>query len=189
MSSAPLELTLCICGQLPTAPVHSQPSGHKYTADRWLGAGRDDQSIDRGRRPGHYTVSDYRVISIPAPAPGVDVVAVVPTPSQWRVQCLQAQLITSAVIANRVPHLIIKDQLGNYVYNFPAPTNQVASSTMQYSAGTTTVAAQFDNASVLVLPFPVKLLQGWSVGFLTTALQAADQWSNAALYVKEWLEF
>jgi hypothetical protein len=113
----------------------------------------------------------------------------VPAQARWRVQALQAQLLTGAVAGNRIPHLVITDGQGNSVYNFPAPNNQIAASTVQYSAGTTIVTTNFDNASVLVLPYPVKLLGNWTIASLTTGLLAGDQWSNICLYVKEWLQF
>jgi len=179
---------MCACGQPQTAPVHG-PGGHQYAPIRGVDQIRDDQHADKGRRKGHNAIVDYRVITLPKPAAGADFSAKVPSPARWRVQCLQAQLLTDAVAVNRVPHLVITDGQGNSVYNFPSPSNQVASTTAQYSAGTTVVSTQFDGAVVWVLPYPMKLLQGWTIGSLTTALDPGDQWSNIVLHVKEWLYF
>jgi hypothetical protein len=180
---------LCACGAPESADVHRDPNGHAFRPTRAADQIRDDQYAERNTRPGHYAVADLRVISIPKPGVGADWTATVPATARWRIACLQAQLITSAVAVNRVPHVVLTDGQGHSVYNFPATTNQVASSTVQYSAGTTIVTTQFDNASVLVLPYPVKLLQGWTIGTVTTALDGGDQWSNIFLYVKEWLQF
>lgn len=180
---------LCGCGQPPDAPVHHSADGHKYAPIRGADQRRDDQETERGPRSGHYALAEYRVIQVAQPAAGLDFTATVPAMARWRVQCLQAQLLTSAVVANRVPHLVITDGQGHTMYNFPSPGNQVPSTTFQYSAGTTIVTTQFDGAQVLVLPYPMKLLQGWTIGMLSTALQAGDQWSNIVIHVKEWLQF
>jgi hypothetical protein len=180
---------LCICGAPESSPVHQDASGHAFRPLRAADQIRDDQYAERNTRPGHYAVADYRVVQIPNPAAGADWLATVPATARWRIACLQAQLVTSAVVANRVPHLVITDGQGHSVYNFPAPSNQIASTTVQYSAGTTIVTTQFDNASVLVMPYPVKLLQTWTIGTVTTAKDVGDQWSNIFLYIKEWLQF
>jgi hypothetical protein len=180
---------LCACGAPDTAPVHNDPSGHAFRPVRAADQIRDDQYAERNTRPGHYAVADLRVVQIPNPPAGQDWVATVPATARWRVVCFQAQFVTSATVANRVPHLVVTDGQGHSVYNFPSPNNQVAGATEQYSGGATSVTTQFDNANVLVLPSPVKLLQLWTVGMVTTALQAGDQWNNIFLYVKEWLQF
>lgn len=179
---------LCVCGQPEEAHGYGK-SKHSYIPDRGVPPLRDDQRPKKAPRHGHYALKEYRNITQKAPLPGVDIKATVPGAARWRVQCLQAQLTTSAVVANRVPHLVITDGQGNSLYNFPSSSNQLAGSTVQYSAGTTVVSLSFDSATVMVLPFPVKLLQGWTIGFVTTALDAGDQWSNLALHVKEWLNF
>ena len=189
MSTTSVDLTIvCICGQPQSAPVH-QGGGHKYQAMRGADQTRDDQDARGGRRGGHYALAEYRVIALAQPVAGADWVATVPATAIWRVQCLQAQFTTSAAVQNRVPHLQITDGQGHSVYNFPSPSNQVAGSVLQYSAGTTIVTTQFDNTQVLVLPYPMKLLQNWTIQSLTTGIQAADQWANVVLHVKEWLLF
>jgi hypothetical protein len=189
MSTVNLDLSImCICGQPHNAMVHG-PGGHQYVPMRGADQIRDDQRPEKGTRRGHYALAEYRVLPLPQPAAAADWVATVPATVRWRVQCLQAQLTTSAAIANRVPHLQITDGQGHSMYNFPSPNNQTASSVEQYSAGTTVVTTTFDNANVLVLPYPMKLLPGWTIGTLTTALAAGDQWANIVLHVKEWLQF
>jgi len=150
---------------------------------------RDDQVAERTQRPGHYLLLQQRVVLLPSPAAGVDAVATVPATAQWELISLQAQLVTSAAVANRVPHLVLTDGQGHSLFNFPAANNQLAGVTKQYSGGVADVAADFDNAAALVLPYGLKLLQGWTVGFATTALDVADQWSKFNLLVKEWLSF
>jgi len=189
MSTGAVDLTiLCMCGQ-PASGSNHGPGGHKFTPMRGRDQIRDDQDPERNTRDGHYALREYRTIAIPSPNAGQDWTATIPAVARWRVKCLQAQLVTSAAAFNRVPHLVISDALGNSVFNFPAITNQVASTTVQYSAGVGIVSVQFDNAVVWVLPYETHLLQGWKIGTLTTLLQAGDQWSNIALIVEEWLNW
>lgn len=182
-----MDLILCaICGVGETQH-QGGALGHSWSPAIW--SIRDDQQIEKTARPTHYALKNYRIIPQPQPAAGVDAIAKVPPTNRWRVFSLAATLTTSAAIFDRVPHLIIKDDQGNTVYNFPSFGNQVAGTTGIYSAGLATVAASFDGATQLVLPIDYKLLQNWSIGFATTNLQPADQWTGFALLVKEWLNF
>jgi hypothetical protein len=189
MSTTGIDLTiLCICGQPATSPYHGD-GPHQH---RWLPtvrSPREDQEVKKGNRLGHYSLVDYRIVAAPPPAIGTDPLIAVPGNAVWRVQSLQAQLTTDAVNAARVPHLVIQDSEGRSVFNFPAPGPQPQNLVQQYSAGATVVTVQNDGAVVVVLPSPVKLLQGWKLGFKTTALDAGDQWANVVLYIKEWLYF
>jgi hypothetical protein len=150
---------------------------------------RDDQGIDRSDRPGHYKLIEYRVVTIPAPAAGADPVIVVPANSNWRVESLSTSLVTDAVVANRVPHLVFDDGQGHVLFNTPFANNQIAASTVQYSAGASIVASSFDNAITACYPQHMLLLQGWRARMLTTALDAGDQWSAVTVLVKEWIQF
>lgn len=150
---------------------------------------QDTQSVDRTEREGHYAILQHRIVTLANPAAGVDAIATVPALSRWEVQNLGGLLTTDAVVANRVPHLIVDDGQAHQVYNFPSPNNQVAGAAIQYAAGVGVVAASFDNATMLVLPYPLHLSQGWRVGFKTTALDPGDQWSGFALLVHEWVNY
>lgn len=189
MSSMAINLTvLCVCGQPANAAIHGDGHGqHRYIARP--SPVRDDQEYFSRDRKNHYAVMEYRVTQIAQPAAGVDVLAVCPQPAMWEIHSLQAQLTTDAVVANRTPHLVVMDGVGNYTYNAPAPGAQTATQTWQYSAGSTVVVWSNDSAVVLVLPYPTILLPGWKVGFKTSALDAGDQWSNVVIKVKEWLYF
>lgn len=189
MSTVQVDLTiLCLCGQPASADVH-QGSGHAFKPHRGRDQIRDDQLPLEITRSGHYRINEYRAINIAQPAAGADVVATVPATVVWEVKALQFQLTTSVAVANRIPHLVIKDSLGLPVYNFPAIQNQQAGSVYQYSAGISGVAVAFDNAVTWVLPYVSRLLQNWTIGTLTTGIQAGDQWANVNLLVEEWLSF
>lgn len=150
---------------------------------------QDTQSRERTERPGHYAIVQTRIATFPAPAAGIDAIAVVPSNVRWEVQNLSAILTTSAVVANRVPHVIIDDGQGNQVYNCPPGANQLAATAVQYSAGISNAVAAFDGATVLVLPDVLHLSPGWRIGFKTTALDVGDQWTKFAMLTKEWVNF
>ena len=189
MATLHINLVLCACGQPESAAVHHSDSGHAYAPLRGADQFRDDQEMHKGSRRGHYALAEQRIITLAQPAAGADWSASVPATARWRVNAVQAQFATSAAVANRVPHIVITDGQGHTVYNVPSLTNQVAATTFQYSAGATVVTAFFDSAVVMALPYPLKMLQTWTISSLTTAIQAADQWSNIVLFVKEWLQF
>jgi hypothetical protein len=189
MGTVTLDLSiLCICGQAANAEVH-QGSGHVFKPHRGRDQIRDDQAPQEITRGGHYRVNEYRAIAIPQPAAAADIVATVPATVVWEVKALQFQLTTSAAVANRVPHLVIKDSLGLAIYNFPSIQNQQGGSVYQYSAGISGVAVAFDNAVTWVLPYVSRMLPNWTIGTLTTGLQGGDQWANVNLLVEEWLSF
>ena len=178
----------CDCGKPQWDSAHGA-SGHAFRPRRAPDQMRDDQKAVQGARPGHYALKSYQPILVVAPLVGVDVVAKVPPNTRWRVVSLSATLTTSAVAANRVPHLQVTDGQGNITYDFPASGNQVTGLTYRYSAAAESVQAFFDSAQVMVLPSGLKLLQNWTVGFKTTALDGGDQWSALALHVKVSLDF
>jgi hypothetical protein len=162
--------------------------------DKHVGQGhnfmvRDDQGYDASDRPGHFKVINYRVVTIAAPAAGADPVIVVPANSNWRIEALLATLVTDAVVNNRVPHLIVDDGQGHNLFNVPFANNQVAGSTVIYSAGASIVASSFDNAITACFPQHLLLLQGWRVRMATSLLDAGDQWSATNVLIKEWLQF
>ena len=189
MASQVLELDiLCACGQPKGHPVH-QGAGHAFIPHRGPNHVRDDQIAETVTRPGHSTIKEYRVVTTPTPAVGADLSIQVPQSFRWRVQSLLATLVTAAAGPNRTPHLFIKDSLANTVYNYPAPGPQVGGTTVIYSAAVGVVSASNDNATVLCLPLATHLLERYTIGFITTGIQAGDQWSAMALLVKEWIQY
>jgi hypothetical protein len=172
-------LTCAVCGVSYLKHHHTD---HHFVV-------RDDQATDRTDRPGHYALEQHRVVPLVNPAAGVDAVWTVPAASRWEVLAARAKLTTSATVANRIPHLVLTDDLGNTFYDYPSNNNQVAGTVLSYGIGIGIVAANFDNTITLVLAVTARLNQKWTIGFSTTGLQAGDQWSACALMVHEWLSF
>jgi hypothetical protein len=182
-------ITLCSCGEPAGSPVHG-PHGHQFVPRDISDYLRPTQTYKRGYTEGHYSLEEARIVTVPQPPPGGGVRATVPGGTKWQVWSLRATLTTDAVANNRVPHLQITDgPNGHICMDFPAPQNQVAGTSIAYCAATSSVAVNFDNTTVIVLPVEVELLQGWVIGFSTTALDAGDQWSAMALIVTETLYF
>ncbi len=189
MSSVNIFIEPCSCGHPEDSPVHGA-KGHQYVPASIAEYLRPTQRYKRGYQAGRYSLKESRILTAKKPAAGVDVKASVTAPAKWIVWALRASLTTSAVIANRVPHLQITDgPNGNVVLDFPASNNQTAGSTEVYTASAGGVAAAFDNTNVFVLPSAVEMLQGWTIGFSTTLLDVGDQWTALALMVTETLYF
>jgi len=178
---------VCICG-LPASQHGEGMTNHPPITEGWAQGVRDTQSLRKGLRRGHWEIVEPRVVTIVAPSAGVDVKATVPQNGKWEVWAMYATLTTDATVAARVPHIIIQDpQAQHTVYNVPSLTNQIASTIVKYTGAPAVVNANFDNASLLVLPVDMPLLGNWSIGFLTTALDPGDQWSAMSLLVLETL--
>ena len=171
-----------------------QPAEQHQAEHAWLcqiaAQLRDTQELLRGRRPGHYAIREPRIVYSAVPAAGSDVFLTVPGTTRWKVWGLQATLVTSAAVANRVPHLEIWDPGDVHTaYDVPGLNNQTAGTTVAYSGVPGGTFGFFDNTQVMPLPVEMDLLQGWSIGFETTALQAGDQWTALSMLVTETLYF
>lgn len=122
------------------------------------------------------------------PAAGSDIAVSVPTGARWLMQSFAGQLVTSAAVANRIPHIVISDIGGNQLWNVAAPAAQVASTTVRYSACGGVAVSSNDNATIMPIPDVALNFQGFSFNTLTTGLQAGDQWQNIRISIVEWLE-
>lgn len=129
-----------------------------------------------------------RAVQQANPAAGAEFVVTVPAGARWEVLSINAQLVTSAAVANRQPVFQITDGATHVMHNTQFSGNQAASLTFQYSAAegdSVAVNAPFNQGA---LPHNCFLLQGWTLQSLTTNIQAADQWSAIWLMVQEWSE-
>lgn len=106
------------------------------------------------------------------------------------IQSVTAKLITSAAAANRIPVLVIT--VNGSAIAYPAATAQTASATQFYSwspgvaenvTGGTNIfhTVPFNNGQLVCFNSGLSTL---TVGTQTTAIQAADQWSNISLVVQ-----
>lgn len=123
-----------------------------------------------------------------APAAGADYTRfTVPAKCLDSPFAMQAELITSATVANRVARYTYDDGSNRFA-NIPPATVQAASLDYVYSWGVG-LALQGAVASILKPNTPLPSLQmkaGWRHGIVTDGIQAADQWSNGNAQVMRW---
>jgi len=129
-----------------------------------------------------------RAINQGNPAAGANWSVTVPNGARWLIQSVESRLVTSAAVANRIPHIVITDGAGDELFNSPASAAQAASLTVRYSACGGVQAAVNDGAAIVPIPDVASMLQGWTIGVTTTAIDVADQWSNIWLNLVEWNE-
>ena len=126
-----------------------------------------------------------KLITAPAPAAGADFTLTPPVGVRWRILGGQAQLKTSAAVANRQVLLEVT-RGGVVVFTCPSPSVQAAGLTYAYQLlpGVTqpTLVSTYP-----VLPFPVAVVldETWRLASSTAAIDVADQWSAIALLVEE----
>lgn len=128
-----------------------------------------------------------RAVPVPAPAAGADWIINVPGGVEWFPLSIFATLTTSATVANRDPQLtVVYDGLtvfqGHNIQNITA--SQVKNFTWTHNV-TTPSAAPAGNS--WLYPGPrFNIAQGGTLGTVTVALSAADQWSNITVLVEEY---
>lgn len=140
---------------------------------------------------GSGNIKEYTVAN---PAAGADWTVQFGPTARERIISANAQLLTSAAVANRIVRAQLLDGAGNLVYQ--GPPNQViaAGVTAQVSISPATNQATTDTTSVgIPLPPGPHLTNqtGASVASLKTVtlnLQAGDQWSNIRVLVEEWVD-
>jgi hypothetical protein len=122
------------------------------------------------------------------PAAGAEQLAVVPAGSRWQLMSARLSLIAANAGATRFAHILVDDGAGNILHDVVG-AGQAINTTNIYVAPTGTgPQLANDNTQMLAMPANLTLLQGWRIRTLTTALNAADQWSALTLGVLEWME-
>lgn len=109
--------------------------------------------------------------------------------SRTRVISFNAQLLTSAVVANRIVRVQVKDGSGNIVYQGSPSAVIPASTTAQVTGLVGLNSAVTDPQTVNIALPPIILTgAGTTIGVSTTNLQAGDQWGQQNIYVEQWLD-
>ena len=122
------------------------------------------------------------------PAAGADFTFVSGAGLRNFVVSVTAVLVTSAAVANRIPHLQLLDNNNNICFDVAASSAQAASLTVRYS-WTPGVQPAFNDASALApLPETLILAPSWKLRTVTTAIQGADQLSLIVVAVQQLLE-
>ncbi len=121
------------------------------------------------------------------PGAGADWNTVVLNNALWELLYFNATFVTGAAVANRLPQLTIGN--GATVSYTAPPANTVpASTTANVSGSQMTTAFLADLTDVmLVIPPRNLLITPGQISFVTKNIQAADQWSNIRLTVRQWV--
>ena len=98
-----------------------------------------------------------------------------PGATRWRVRAVYYQIFTSAVAANRVPSLTVRDQNGATVARVAASTTIPAATFSEITFAAGVGIAPFGSVSVITVPIPELILSpGWSVEIDTIAADGGD---------------
>jgi hypothetical protein len=127
-------------------------------------------------------------VNVANPAAGADWTFTASAAVRFRVVSVNAQLLTSAAVANRIPRMLIDD--GANIVSNGAPNQIVPASTTSQVTGTTTVTSAGANIPDVLCSIPGNaiLKPGWRLRSNTVNIQAADQWSNIWLNLEQWID-
>lgn len=110
------------------------------------------------------------------------------TSNDRNVFCINAQLVTSVVVANRNVQVLIKDASSRVVYQASASVSIPASTTASVTFTTGQIVTQVVTTNVIIpLPQPCMLPSGFRISTLTANIQAADQWSGIVGSEERWV--
>jgi hypothetical protein len=129
-----------------------------------------------------------RLIVGATPAAGADIAETVPTGARWQVLTARGRLVTDATVVNRQPFLRLDDAtvIGYYV-QAQSVTIGASGTMFSFWASGAALNAAIATQPVAPLPTDTRLVAGERVLISATNLQAADQWDQARLLVREWL--
>jgi hypothetical protein len=121
------------------------------------------------------------VVAVGNPAAGNDYSIIVPAGVNWLVRSIRMQFVTGAGVANRFVTLRVDDGLGNIFADISGGTVQAASLTFLYTFANGLPVSANNNVFTNGLPTEMRLPGGFRIRTVTTAIQAADQFSGCAL--------
>lgn len=121
------------------------------------------------------------------PSAGAEISETVPTNAIWRLKTFIFKLTASATVGTRITHIVIDDGT-NVLINITGPSGVTASNNATYFFADDTVANNVsDGYGVVQFPANIRLMPGWRIRTLTTALQAGDQYTAPQYSVEEYL--
>lgn len=118
------------------------------------------------------------------PAAGAEANFPIPAGQGFLLKAVRIRLVTSAVVANRVPVLVIADDNGNTVMEHPSPVAQAASLTVDYNwiadLGYQMSAAVGGKVCSGIAPF-LYLPDGWTIKTVTQLIDVGDNYAAPTL--------
>lgn len=168
----------------PLAPFPVYPLFSDYTTQNHVIGWPGGRTVYSTEGPGQLAIS-----TVGNPAAGADWTLTVPLNFRDRIQSFNAQLVTSATVANRIVRVQNISGLGGIIWQSAAQQAIPASTTAQVSGSSTNVPSITDPTTVnLALPSPDFLRSGDKLAVSTVGLQAGDQWSNITVELEQWVD-
>ncbi len=121
------------------------------------------------------------------PAAGAEISVTVPAFTQWKVLAVRFTLVTAAVAANRIVHLIFsRNSLP--LYECISNTAQIISLTKNYTCFPTTPggSAADDNDIIIPIPADIILQDGDTIVTGTTALDVTDNFGAPSVFIERY---
>ena len=123
------------------------------------------------------------------PGAGLDWSYAIAVNSRVRIQSINAQLLTSATVANRIVRVQVKNQLSGVAYQAAANQTIAANTTAQVSISPANATSITDTATVnIAIPSPLFLYGNEFIGVSTPNLQSGDQWSAIHFLMEVWVD-
>jgi hypothetical protein len=128
-----------------------------------------------------------RSIALANPAAGIEFSQAVPAGVNWILRSVKGVLTASGAAANRVARLKIADGAANVLILSSADLAEVATLAFTYNWFNGAVASLAGPTVQAGIPGDLRLLPTWTIGSVTTAIDAADQWSAVTMCVEEFI--
>lgn len=133
-------------------------------------------------------MGNLRKVTGTLPGFGAEISETVPTGLMWRILSIWYKLATSAVVANRFPHLLLDDGVSVLV-DTPPFQAQAASLTLTYQSFTGGQSLNVADTIVgLRFPVDIRLMGGGRIRTSTTALDGGDRFTAPVYLVEEWIQ-
>jgi hypothetical protein len=137
--------------------------------------------------PGFSGMGRLRIVVGTDPAPGNQVLEVVPTAATWRLHSLILFLATSSAGTDRIVSLIIDDGIAHFFWGLPAGT-QPPGTVMTYCAGGYSAPSTAGGNQIIGWPAQGLLLRSGSrIRTETQNMDAADNYAAPVMLVEEWI--
>lgn len=129
-------------------------------------------------------------VPVSSPGAGADWGYTTVTNTRTKLLHWNAQLVTSATVANRIVRATIKDPGGVLTWQGLPSSVIPASTTAQVSAGPGANLSTVDATTVNVnLPGDTFIFGHGQLAVSTLNLQAGDQWSNVNIALEQWIDY
>lgn len=139
-----------------------------------------------GLADGCYRQLNIVSLPLPSPAAGADFAFTIPDGGfPVQIVAIRGRLVTSAVVANRLVHAVVRDAAGTEVYRlgFDGAVTATKTTFVTFSPAMGGISGGITTNNDLGFSVPDgPYLPRWTIGSLTTAIDAGDQWSQLAVW-------